>query len=128
MTKDRIATIINTEDSLKSAVISHKVGNENYQYSIDEIYDMIDLYINLITEYMQECGEKIMKYEDYIFNFANPFHSYENTKHIMKVYEQLDNCISEVLSCKKCEYNNESDCRCALMKDVSEILKMFIKN
>lgn len=39
MTKDRIEPIINIEDPLKSAIILHKAGDENYQYDIDEIYE-----------------------------------------------------------------------------------------
>lgn len=67
MTRGRIETIINIENSLKSAVILYKAGDENYQYGIDEIYDMVDLYINLVTEYMRECDERLMWYEDHIF-------------------------------------------------------------
>ena len=128
MTKDKIKTIIKTEDTLKTALTLHKVAEKNYQYDIDEIYNKIASYIDLINEYIQECDEKMMKYEDYIFNFADPFGSYENTKHIMKVYEQLNNCISEENNCLKCEYNDvEGDCRRAFMKDVAEIFKMFIE-
>ena len=71
MTEDRIETIINIEDSLKSAIILHKSGDENYLYDIDEIYDMVDLYIDLVTEYMRECDERLMWYENHIFKFTD---------------------------------------------------------
>ena len=71
MTKDRIETIIDIENSLKSAIILHKAGNENYLYDIDEIYDMVELYIDLITEYIRECDERLMRYEDRIFKFID---------------------------------------------------------
>ena len=59
MTKDKIETMIIAENKLKTAITLLKIGNKNYLYSADEIYDAMKLYIDLTNEYIQECEEEI---------------------------------------------------------------------
>lgn len=127
MTKEKLIKLIDVEDNLKIAVRNYLQSNREETVGLDEIIENLRVYISLMNEYCHDSDTILLAYENYVRSISDPFTTYEKTTRITRVYRQLNNCISLEHPCSKCEYYGSEECTRELLKDATEILKMFIE-